>query len=87
MTANNPQASIGDEYRDKETCCEMIRKCRDIFCDRNTTQSMYELMCLGLARMVLYCNDDMRSLAHATLLEAKMREIYFYKIWNTRKKV
>jgi len=73
-------------YADKERCCEDLCLARELFGNRSTTESQYKKMQFSLGLILLYCPEEMKSLAEATIIEAGMRELYFHmNVWNCSK--
>jgi len=70
-------------YNDIEKCKKDLLLAREKFGDINTTREQYDAMQRALAAMVMYCPENFKNHALATLKEAEYRRIYYeMKIWK-----
>ena len=73
---------IAEFYSQKDNCLKEIRKARELFGNRSTTEKQYTGMESALSYMYLYCPDEIRNSVESTLQEAEMRKPMFIRLWR-----
>lgn len=79
LDQNDP---LRDLLKDEDYCNEELLRCRGVMCNKNTSEDSWKEMHKVVGLIYLYCPDNIKSIAHAHLLEITMREPYMRKLWD-----
>lgn len=79
MLKDKPYSGI---YENIDYCRKELLLARELFCNKNITEKQFNAMLKGLKLLILYCPEEIKTLAKGTLMEAVYRKKYYLPLWR-----